>query len=317
MITVIIATRNRKHKLSSCLISLNRSALLEPIRIIIIDQSDNNETQKLINRIKKNHQNISYIKQNCIGKSKALNEGIILSKSNIVAFTDDDCIVSKDWIHEINIAFRKHPDVSCITGNIYPYKNISRKKCPPSIIKKDMGFTEPEHHEHIGFGNNFAVKKSALLSIGLFKTWLGPGSIGSNCEDGELFLRLLINKHKILHSSKMIIYHNKELNAPELHKQMISYATGEAACYGYFTFFGYGFARKILMKLFDNSYDEFKKLAKSQLIGNHILLTDWIAAIQLLLAKIRGIFVGLIFYIKETIIKIDPCVLLHNQIHNH
>ena len=70
------------------------------------------------------------------------------------------------------------------------------------IAKKNpdkFGITEKPgpHWENVGFGNNMVIKACVLKKIGLFKEWLGPGSISSSAEDAEIINRSLLNNYKI------------------------------------------------------------------------------------------------------------------------
>jgi len=299
MVTVIIATRNRPEKICGCLQSLLKQKKQKRVAIIIVDQSDNDNTLQLVENLRRKNNFITYLRQNLVGKSKALNTGICVAKSNILAFTDDDCIVSNNWTSRIESTFASHPDISCVTGNTYPYGNIPSWACQPTITTANASFVQPTHHQRVGFGNNFAVKRSALKSIGLFKTWLGPGSASTNCEDGEMILRILTFGYKILHDPKMLVYHNKKLNKAALKKQNLSYVCGEMACYGYYAFSGYGFATQVVTKNLVDSFKGIKRIVGDMLKRKILRTDDWILIIITFITRIKGLAIGLLYYLKE------------------
>ena len=154
------------------------------------------------------------------GKTRALNTGIKAARGNICAFTDDDCIPDTKWLENIVHIFRTNPMISGVFGKTLPYRpNLHPNLICPCTFNKPQKriITKPHRHwEDIGFGNNMAFKKATLEKIGLFKTWLGPGSVGSNCEDGELAQRALIRGYSIGYNPHMIVYHNKWLTPAEL-----------------------------------------------------------------------------------------------------
>ncbi len=296
-ISVIIATKDRPNEISFCIRALLHNHA-KNIEIIIVDQSRDTNSANAVGNFN-SHTITYYHKNNINGKSAALNFGIKQSKGNLIAFTDDDCIVSNNWIKEMVTSFSKHSDISCLTGNVYPYKNYPKWTCQPTISTKKFTFSIPTYHVKIGFGNNFAIRKSALNSIGLFKTWLGPGSITAACEDGEIILRLLTKGHKIFHNPDVIVYHKKKLNSATLIKQNLSYVCGEMACYGYLSFLGYDFAKKIISNNFIESYHDMRKnigdILKRRIINVH----NWEHSITKICFKILGYLVGLFFYIRE------------------
>lgn len=291
MISIIIPTLNREEKIIQCLKSLSANKKAE---IIVLDQN-NNTSYKLKQYLHK-QTTIKYIKTNTKNKSKALNKAISASKGDIIAFTDDDCIVSQNWVKEIRSSFTTHLDISCITGNTYPFGSIELSACPPTIARKNALFTKPQYHTVIGYGNNFAIRKSVFTSVGIFKTWLGPGSIGSNCEDGEIILRLLTHKRKILHNEDMIVYHNKNLDSEAYKNQQYSYVCGEMACYTYYALRGWKFAQQVIKKNTVNSFMDLKRITGNTIKRKTVKMNDWIYTITLLFMRLKGLSVGTFYY---------------------
>jgi len=298
MISVIVATLNRPSNIASCLKSLLNNSKTD-YEIIIIDQSKNDSTYSLVKRL--NNRNIHYLKQQTIGKSRALNIAINNSHGHVLAFTDDDCIVDNDWLKEIYSTFHNNQNISVSFGKTLPYnpKKHSQRVCPSCFNNGNKIYTVTEPEKHwlgIGFGNNMAFKHSEFIKLGMFKTWLGPGSIGSNAEDAELSLRTLIKGGKIIYNPNMIVYHNKWLDQKEMIRQQLSYNCGEMACYGYFAFQEYNFA-KLVVK---NNLHKLKKMYLDTwmyLLIFKLRTTLWraIEAIKYTWFVLRGLLVGLIF----------------------
>lgn len=309
MISVLIATKNRSADIISCVQSILNGTLI-PMEIHILDQSDNNQTEKAISTI--SHKAVHYTKLNSHGKSNALNYGIAQTRGDILAFTDDDCIVSNTWINEIKSSFASHSDVSCVTGNTHPYGNIPLWACPPNISTKRTIFSKPLYHTAVGFGNNLAIRKSVLASIGLFKTWLGPGSISTNCEDGEIMLRILSRGYKILHNPKMIVFHNKKLNTSTLKTQNLSYVCGEMACYGYYALSGWEFATRVVTKNLADSFGGIKRIVGDVLKRKILRADDWTLLIITFITRIKGLVIGLFYYLKEVIFRMGETETLVN-----
>ncbi len=256
-ISVIIATKNRPEKIKKCLRSLLNSRLL-PFEIIVVDQSTNNLTQTEVLKIK-NSVNIKYFKQSKSGKSAALNLGIKKTCCEIIGFTDDDCIVDTLWTKTIIDSFQKYTNISLCFGKTLPFlpnKNIGLI-CPCTFVKHPDRFSitdKPQKHwEHIGFGNNMAIKKTFLNDHGLFKTWLGPGTKTKNAEDAEMIFRALVSNELIGYNPYQKIYHNKWISVTEYHKHDLLYCQGEFACYGFFALKGYSFAKSILIENYTDS----------------------------------------------------------------
>ena len=111
--SVVVATHNRKAQLSNCLRSIESQTY--PIHeIIVIDDASTDETGELI---KQQFPLVKYYRfdQNK-GPAAARNKGIFAAAGNIIAFTDDDCIVPKDWISQLAAGFSDYPDVVGVGG---------------------------------------------------------------------------------------------------------------------------------------------------------------------------------------------------------
>ncbi len=296
MISIIIATKNRLEQLQSCLSSIINTKYNHSYEILVCDQSDDGH-RTLTGSIAYKH--IMHILVNNGGKSVALNQGIQRSQGNILVFTDDDCIVSKTWLSNIEYTFHNNQDIIGVFGKTVPYQpQKNTGKVCPSIFnpsKKPYKITRPvEHWRHIGFGNNMAFRREIFKEIGFFKSWLGPGSIGSNAEDAEFALRALINKHKLFYNPNMIVYHNKWLTIKQMKKQQLSYTCGEMACYGYFAIQGHQFAKQIVWNNIEDSYYKIRRIIKKFLFfnWNKNLITDGKSAFVEILYRVRGLMVG-------------------------
>lgn len=244
MISVVIASRNRQKKLLKCVGSILKNRHLN-FEVIIVDQTKSPLKNSIQNSC------VRYFHKPGKGKSKALNIGISKARGNILAFTDDDCIVSEAWLNSIDKFFKQHRDVDAVFGQTFPYEpNINKGLiCPcTNKFKKLEFFKKPTFHMNIGFGNNMAIKKQAFVQFGNFKEWLGPGSIGSNAEDAEFILRLLTNKKTVGRNPLMIVFHDNWLNQEKMANLYKSYVCGEIACYGYYSIKGYAFAREVIKK---------------------------------------------------------------------
>lgn len=303
MISVLIATKNRPNDLQRCITAILENTYRD-YEIIIADQSQNISRHQLPKRSKHTITRIAHIKG---GKSAALNTAMARARGDILAFTDDDCIVSKTWLHTIHTSFIKHPNISALFGQTLPHKPKDHvgQICPSTFSKKKAQLisTPRTHYKHIGFGNNMAIRKSVLLQRGEFKQWLGPGSIGSNAEDAEIALRLLTKGHKILYNPNIAAHHNKWLTPNKMISQQFSYSCGEMACYGYFHFQKHSFATLVVRQNIQNSHHKIRQIVKKILFAqwNKQLLTTATNSLVEIAYRARGLTVGYVASIIDPI----------------
>ena len=113
-ISVIVACKNEENNIRRLIQALENQSLNKDLyEIIIADDGSTDQTANIIKTLVENTKiNIKYhlvttaIHPEIIGKKKALNQAIDISKGKILAFTDADCFPYKDWLSDINIAFK-------------------------------------------------------------------------------------------------------------------------------------------------------------------------------------------------------------------
>lgn len=302
MISICLNTKNRLDKLKACLINLLANSFKD-FEIIIVDQSNKTEiisANKLLTHLSSR---IRYFQNFEKGAGRAKNFALAKVKGQIIAFTDDDCLVDKDWLKNIYKAFKSDKNIKSVFGRVLPYQpQLNQGKICPCVFthNKPRIIDEPmKHWRNIGFGNNMAFRREIFRKVGGFKIWLGPGSIGSNAEDAEFALRCLIKGYKLMYNPQMIVYHNRWLTQEEYRRQCLSYACGEVACYGYFAFQGHRFAKKVVVDNFKDSYWEFRKAVKSFLLFKKGSVKLLFENFEKFIFRLRGLLIGWYYSRKD------------------
>lgn len=207
-ISVIVCTRNRPDKLKNCLNSIlaNKRKAME---LLVIDQSDNEKTVILVGSLNDNR--VVFHKMKGLGLSCARNLAIDLSRGSIIVFTDDDCIVEKDWIERIVEEFSREPDISALYGRVLPYGKARPGMFCHAIANSAEGIMvdKPMLPYNIGHGNNMSFRKSVFLKIGSFEEAIGAGTKFYAGEDTDFTLRLMEQGLKLYYSPSPLVYHDK------------------------------------------------------------------------------------------------------------
>lgn len=304
MISILVATKNRPNQLLNCLKSISKNKNIA-FEVIVVDQSSNPSVE--IQKTLKFFPKAQYWHFPEGGKTQALNFGLSKVNGDIVAFTDDDCVVAADWLREIQKSFDQK-DCDAVFGQTLPHqpKKHPGLFCPSTnIFNKKQFIRAPKNHStQIGFGNNMAFSKKVLNEIGQFKEWLGPGSIATNADDAEITLRALLLKKTILRNPRLVVYHDRWLTEKSLKIQDLSYIKGGAACYSYFAFQGHLFAKSIVLKeIYKNFSRVFKSLNKlfSKNKTNREKFGSLYWSLLFLFANLQGICIGLYFFLKNSL----------------
>jgi len=131
-VSIVICTHNRAESLDNLTLKSILKLDYSDYEVIIIDDASTDKTKEIVERYQDKINNIRYIKNN---KSKGLcyvrNLGVKNSKGEIIAFTDDDCYVHKDWLKELANSYIKDKKVM-VVGGINFIKNT--KKISNKII---------------------------------------------------------------------------------------------------------------------------------------------------------------------------------------
>jgi glycosyltransferase involved in cell wall biosynthesis len=109
--SVVVPTYNRAPLLEKCLAALVRQGYAD-YEIIVIDDGSSDSTERVVDRFDK----VRYLRQENKGPAAARNAGVAASQGQIIAFTDDDCIVPDDWIERLADGYKRFPDAAGVGG---------------------------------------------------------------------------------------------------------------------------------------------------------------------------------------------------------
>ena len=124
MISVIISTLHRPEKLHECLKKILASDVSD-FEVIVVDQSKGYSTKSVVKQL--GSPKIVYSKMNTKGKSKGLNDAVKRASGEILAFTDDDCLVDKHWLNNIHRALKENKNIVGVFGQVLPHESLLNK----------------------------------------------------------------------------------------------------------------------------------------------------------------------------------------------
>ncbi|KKH96470.1 hypothetical protein EO95_10585 [Methanosarcina sp. 1.H.T.1A.1] len=121
-VSIIIPTYKRSHDLKECLDSIFIQTKF-PSEIIVVDNADDFETEKIVSVEKVFFENkgaiIKYIKNGKLNSANiARNIGADNAKNDLLLFVDDDVVLDPNFIKEILNAFSQYPNAIGVQGYI-------------------------------------------------------------------------------------------------------------------------------------------------------------------------------------------------------
>src|SRR5262245_6004430 len=97
-LSVVMPTRNRGSRIVPAVESVLRQAACD-FELVLVDQSTDGASAAALRASGLDTTGrLIYQRSESVGISRARNEGIARCRGEIIAFTDDDCIVPEDWL---------------------------------------------------------------------------------------------------------------------------------------------------------------------------------------------------------------------------
>jgi glucosyl-dolichyl phosphate glucuronosyltransferase len=119
-VSVVITTFNRHQSLAQTIASILAQANTPEFELIVVDNRSTDETRSVIHRYAAQDNRVRYVFEPQQGMSYGRNAGIALARAALIAFTDDDVVVSPNWLCSIKNAFEAHPNFGCVGGKVLP-----------------------------------------------------------------------------------------------------------------------------------------------------------------------------------------------------
>ena len=216
--SVIICTYNGAGRIASCLESLQQLNYSN-YEILVVDDGSTDQTIQEV----ENYPEVTLIKLRHLGLSVARNEGARAATGEIIAYTDDDCQVDRDWLNWLALAF-EDDSITAAGGPNLPPAPEGRQE---AIVAAASG--SPAHvlltdttAEHVP-GCNLAIRKSQLLKLGCFNPVFETAG-----DDVDLCWRLIDAGQVIRFIPQAFVWHRRRVSIWRYIQQQRAYGKAEA-----------------------------------------------------------------------------------------
>lgn len=218
-VSVIVPAYNAETTIGRCIESLlSQTYPADQYEILVVDNKSKDNTKEIIRKYP-----VTYLFEDAIQTAYASrNNGLRRAKGTVIAFTDSDCIIDKNWIEQ-GVLSLSEPNVIGAAGRIAAFE-------PETWIEfyQDRRGTHDQAHSHqsgsgskkpaiITTANGFYHKK-IFDELGLFD----PHKKGGG--DGELSVRIQTEtSYKLAYNPKAIVYHKHSTTLRKLWEQFTRY----------------------------------------------------------------------------------------------
>lgn len=231
-VAVVVCTRDRPDKIGQALTSILANDH-PAFRVTVVDQSTTDDTRRLVESIAATDDRVEYVHSSAPGLSRAYNTGVARSAGEVIAFTDDDCIVPTDWLRSIVSAFAREPDGDLLYGQVLPAHpdGDGTELTPFLLIPEAARLSRSDGFRVFGMGANFAVRRRLFDAIGGFDEVLGGGGPLRSSQDYDLAYRAYRAGRVILLRPEVTLRHDGRREADDWPALLLNYGIGDGAFY--------------------------------------------------------------------------------------
>lgn len=189
MISVVICTYNRSDMLHRTLASFFQQTGLDAVEheVLVVDNNSTDDTREVIERFAA-QPTLRHVFEPRQGLSCARNRGVAESRGDIIAFLDDDVIVSPTWLFHLRRCFDE-TNADAVGGRSYLIFDDPPPAWLGQVFRLRLSEVElGDERKYLSdgrrlFGLNLAFRKAVLDAHGRFDERLGR--TGSSLLSGE------------------------------------------------------------------------------------------------------------------------------------
>ena len=221
--SIIIPTLNRSAQLATCLQSL--ACLNYPpnrFEVIVVDDGGQTRPESLVDSFC-NQIDIVLIPQPHGGPAMARNTGAQKAKGEFLAFTDDDCIPTANWLQALSARFSgtRNVMIGGKTINTLPI-NLYSTATQLLIDYLYQYYNLYPDDAHFLTTNNLAMPADLFRSVCGFDTTF-PLAAG---EDREFCARWLQHGYQMTYAPEVLVYHTHVFNFRTYWRKHFTYGRG-------------------------------------------------------------------------------------------
>lgn len=181
-VSILLPTRKNIHILQRSLENFRQinSSDIE-WEIIVIDNIGDMETREIVEKYS-DQLPLKYILEEKKGKNNALNAGLDKASGELLAFVDDDILVSNNWLQEIWKGQQRWRSNDIFGGRIlplFPDNKLPDLDMDDPFVKgafaiADWDIKEGEYEPDMVWGGNMAVRARIFRQGNIFNAHIGP-----------------------------------------------------------------------------------------------------------------------------------------------
>jgi len=236
LLSVIVSTVGRPERLLNLARSLEESGrhFKKPWELVVIDNhpEPNEATSTAIAQISSfSGLTLVPLIERRRGKSRAVNMAVKETRGEFLAITDDDCVVSPDWLSAIYREFATDSELAVVGGRV---ELFDKRDYPVTIrTRRDrVVLRQGDDTLNLIIGANMAFRRTVFEQLNGFDTAIGSGAYIGSGNDVDILYRAYRAGKKIVYTPHVSVYHDHGRRMPqEIRRLRYGYAAGRGAIY--------------------------------------------------------------------------------------
>lgn len=208
-LSVLICTRDRARSLDATLESIFAQRLSGDYEyeVVVVDNASSDGTKEVVERHQASSPGvIRYLFEPVPGLSRSRNAALAAVSGDVVVFTDDDVLVSRNWLDEIAAEFESDPELWMLGGRVLPARENLQKVALQESTERQR-FVHP-HGGTFVMGANMAFRRDLFDRIGRFDVRLGAGRFFAGAEEADIFYRGLKAGFAVQYAPNVTVCHD-------------------------------------------------------------------------------------------------------------
>lgn len=234
-ISLLVCTRNRSGALRHLLASLSDALAVAggmTIEIVIVDNGSDDDTVALVERWRADQRaSVDLLREPRPGLARARNVALSAARGAVIAMTDDDCRVERDYFLALAACFAEQRGPVIIGGRILPGDPAD---LPVTLKTEDHPMIASPSDFPGGFvmGANLAMSAGVLRCVGAFDERFGAGAPFVAAEDTDFLLRATRRGVPVRYDPRFVVrhFHGRRAVADET-SLLAGYSFGDGALY--------------------------------------------------------------------------------------
>lgn len=213
---MIVCTHNRASLLRGCLHSLVEQSIdLREYEVVVVDNASTDETATVIAEIQACHAShaIVHAREPRLGLAHARNTGLQVARAPIVAFADDDVLLTKHWLAcGLELFDSLGESLASVGGPVYPrFLSVPpdwfQDRYETSTLGPNPRFLS---HGESFVGGNMMLRRNLIERLGGFSTQLGMSGTSLGVGEETWMFTLLWKQEgaaKLFYSPALYVHH--------------------------------------------------------------------------------------------------------------